>query len=258
MGVKENMREYKQWFSSDENAFCSEAYVYFSDCGADGRMSLNELLRVTSDIATEDFTQRGLSREYLNKNDFGVLVSRSSFKFHRMPLENERYLLITKEEKPEPFQLVRSYEFTNENGESLISGISTWIVVCLSKRKIVPTSFFNLRKAPELSFSHDCAKPARLSLPKDMILLDRRMVHYSDLDGYGHTNNSKYGNFIIDSLPVKYCGIQYTDFKINYSKEVRLGDKLDIYGAFDDEAKRIVVVGRCEGRISFEAEIHYA
>ncbi|MDE7383863.1 MAG: acyl-[acyl-carrier-protein] thioesterase, partial [Treponemataceae bacterium] len=76
-------------------------------------------------------------------------------------------------------------------------------------------------------------------------------------DGDGHTNNARYGAFVIDSLPDEYQKKTFSDFKINYSKEAVLGHKIQIYGAFDDNAKKITIIGKQDENICFEAELYW-
>ena len=252
------MKDFRLWHEEDKNTFNNETNIYFSQCTSDGRLSLNELLRITSDIAVEDYSQRGMSRPYLVEKGFYILVSRASFRFHRMPLENEEITVTTWEEKPEAFQLMRAYEIKNKSGDSLVSGLSSWLLVDPAARRIVPTEKFTLRPQVDIQREHDCLKPGKIIIPKnDATLIDERIIRYSDIDANGHTNNSRYGAFIMDALPKQYQQKVFTDFKINYSKEAMLGEKLSVFGYFDDEAKKISVFGRTEQGLSFESELYY-
>ena len=60
---------------------------------------------------------------------------------------------------------------------------------------------------------------------------------YSDLDCYGHTKNAKYINFVFDALPLEYSEKKFTDFKLNYSKEAKLNEVIELDAAFNDEEK---------------------
>ena len=247
------MKVFSQGFSDEKNTFLTETHIYFSQCSKNKRLSLTELLKLSSDIAVEDYAQRGLSQEVLAANNIAILVSRNSFKIHKMPSENQDIMIFTREEKPEPFQLVRSYEFTGMDGEPLVSGLSTWIVVDIASRRIIPTKKFTMREEPAESLSHDCEMPSRIAVPSDTTVLARRTVGYSDLDSNGHVNNSRYGNYILDVLPNKILENEISDFKINYSKEALLGEELAIFGSFSADEKKAVIAGRTERGTSFEA-----
>lgn len=249
--------EYKQYHEDHKKIFHSEEQIYFSQTNLEGFFSFHELLRMTTDIAVEDYNQQGLSRDFLKEKGFAILVSRISFRFHKMPTENQKLEFITWEEKAEPLQLTRCYKVLDKNGELLISGKSYWLVVDLSCRRIIPTSKFNLREPIDFIKEMNCLKPSKIVEPEKMELWDSRKIKYSDLDANGHTTNSRYGAFIEDALPVKYRTMIPIDFKLNYSKELMLNSQLEIYGKIEENGKKLTIIGKtCEG-CSFESEIYY-
>ncbi len=254
------MAEYKQ-FHDEKNCFNFETMVYFCEANDNKQLSLYDLFKITSDAAVEDFNQRGMSRDALSEKDFAILVSRQSFRFHRMPRENEKIVLRTWEEKPEALQLVRAYEFESleagHEGEKLISGLSSWIVVNPATRKIVPTKNFTMRVAPEFVTEHDCLKYGKIAHPENLEIFDERIVKYSDLDGNGHTNNARYGAFVADALPENLRRVNFKDFRLNYAKEAKLCQKITVYGAVDENAKKVTFIGKTEEGVSFEAELYW-
>ncbi len=254
------MAEYKQ-FHDEKNRFNFETMVYFCEANDNKQLSLYDLFKMTSDAAVEDYNQQGMSRDILSANQFAILVSRQSFRFHRMPRENERIVLRTWEEKPEALQLVRAYEFESlsqgHEGEKLISGLSSWIVVNPETRKIVPSKNFTMRKAPDLVTEHDCLKYGKIAHPENLEVFDERIVKYSDLDGNGHTNNARYGAFVADALPERFQRVAFKDFRLNYAKEAKYGQKITVYGAVDEESKKVTFIGKTEEGVSFEAELYW-
>ena len=220
--------------------------------------SLQGLLKILSDIAVEDYRQRGLSWQMLAEHNTAILCSRQAFRFHKMPEANQSITINTWEEVPQPLQLMRSYEIVDtETGEKLISGFSAWIIVNLATRRIVRTKDFTLRPDSILKEEHDCLEPSKIIVPQDLELLMERPIWYSDIDGNGHVNNARYGAFVIDSLPEEFQKKEFTDFKINYSKEAVKGSVLKVYGNFDESSKKITIVAKQDDNICFESECHY-
>lgn len=254
------MTEYKV-YHDDEKKFHFETMVYFCEANDSKELSLYDLLKLTSSVAVEDYNQQGMSRDVLLENNVAILVSRISFRFHRMPRENEHILLKTWEEKPEALQLVRAYEIESmekgSEGEKLVSGLSAWLIVNPESRRIVPTKNFMLRKPVELQSEHDCLKYGKIPQVEDMILLDERTIKYSDIDGNNHTDNARYGAFVADALPAELRHVQFTDFRLNYAKEAKLDQKMQVFGKIDNENKKITIVGKTEEGVSFEAELYW-
>ena len=251
------MDTFRLWHDDDGCTFHAETNVYFSQCGKDRQLSLHELLKITSDIAVEDYRERGLSREVLLEHNLAILVSRCAFRFHRLPRENEHITVTTWEEPPEALQLRRAYRITAADGTPLVSGMSTWLLVNPVSRRIIPTKQFTLRTPPAAAREHDCLEPGKIIVPDDCRRLGGRTVGWSDLDANGHTNNSRYGAFLEDALPEAYREKAFTDFRINYSKEAVLGQELSVWGHFDDAAGRILLKGATESGPSFEGELLY-
>ncbi len=249
--------EYKEWHD-EANVFHSQRRIYFSAANANKVMSLHELVKTAADIAVEDYRTRGMSREFLAEHGIAILVSRNSFRIHKMPEENQVVEVSTWEEKPEALQLVRCYKVADEDGKALVSAKSTWLVMDLNGRRIMPTKNFTLRDAPQLQTESDCLKPAKIVIDEDGFeLLDTRKIKFSDIDANGHTTNSRYAAFVEDALGEDFRERPIWDFRLNYSKEVMLGDELSIYGKVDAAGSRIVFVGRTKDFTSFEAELFF-
>lgn len=251
------MTTFNQWHEADSITFHSETNVYFSDCASNKLLSLNALLKLTSDFAVQDYAKQGITRDVLSANSFAILVSRLSFRFHTLPSENQRITIITWEEKPEPLQFRRAYELVAQDGTALISGISSWLLVDPKARRILPLNKFTLRKPNDIQKPHNCMEAQKIILPESMEAIDQRTIRYSDIDANGHVNNARYGAFIMDSLPAQYREKTFTDFRINFSKEALLGQMLNIFAHFDDDAKKITLAGKTEDGNSFESELYY-
>ncbi|MBQ0050754.1 MAG: acyl-[acyl-carrier-protein] thioesterase [Treponema sp.] len=242
----------------EDGKFRFETMVYFCEANDNKQLSLYDLLKITSDGAVEDYNQQGMSRDVLYNNHYAILVSRLSFHFHRMPKENEAIVFKTWEEKPEPLQLVRAYEIESKTGEKLVSGISSWILVDPDSRRIIPTKKFEMRPEITRVEDHECMKYGKIPHPEEaeMQVFDERIIKYSDLDGNGHTNNARYGAFVADALPEQLRHVTFTDFRLNYAKEAKIGQKLTVYGKIDEEVKKLILIGKMEdGTVSFEAEL---
>lgn len=251
------MLTFRQWHNED-CVFHRETKLTFGQCGENHALSLQELLLLTSDTAVEDYHQRGLTWQFLCDHDTAILVSRVSLHILKMPQANELLTIRTWEETPQSIQLARAYEILDtETNETLITGRSTWIVVNLKTRRITPAKQFTLRKAPERTLPFDGIPCGKITLPEQASLLEKRVVRYSDIDGNGHTNNSRYAAYIMDCLPEKYQQLPLADIRINYSKEAVKGGTIEIFGIFDDAERKITVAGKQQNEICFECELYW-
>ena len=247
------------WYDNDGFTLHLQDRIYYSQCGANGAMSLFELLKKTTDISTEDFRRRGMSMRFLNEQGFARIVSRSSFRIHRMPLESEKIEIITAEEKPEALNIVQTYEFRAEDGSPLISGESSWTMIDIHSKRIVPTKNFTLREAPDFRKVHDCLPRGRIAKPDSTESLGKRQIGAACLDGNGHADNAWYIVFVLDALPESYAKKMPSDFRINYSRELLLGDQVELFASFEtkDNEEIVTVIGKKAEETSFECELRY-
>lgn len=297
MTDKDNCRNsYKSELSLDGSSLTAETKILFGQCGEDKRIHLAEVMEYCADFVTDFYARRGQNRDFLSEHGYAQMVSRSSFHINRLPVENDEVSVTVREEKPEGVQLMRHYEFRDlESGELLIEGKSLWVIVNPETRAVVfPANFEFLAKPfsvlSESSVSSESPspllKPGRIKIPENLEHLGDQKILSSMIDGNGHLTNAKYINFALDFLPEEYQKKQVSDFRINFCKEIRKGDTMQVNAFFPDESaeespdeqnsagqksvsrnaenqhggkKRVLVEGKIasSGERSFECEIIY-
>lgn len=257
------METFKNYLTDDKIGFCGETKVLFGQCGSNKRMHLTELMEYCADFIIEMYAQNGQDRQFMNDNGYVQMVSRASIHINRLPAENEVMTVKVREEKPEGFQLMRYYEFLTPSGEMLIQGKSLWVIVEPETRGIVSPGKFEYLLKSDVQTEFE-KKPGKIKVPENLQFLGDQKILLSHLDPNGHLTNAKYINFAIDFLPDSYQEKEITDFRLNFCKEIKKNEIMHVYGAFDDENKKIVVVGKRDTHdennkteSSFECEIFY-
>lgn len=248
------MTEFKQWHQ--DKIFYRQEELLFGRCDILERINLSEILLATSDAAVLDYHLRGLSFDTLKENGFAILVSRTSFKIQKMPKLNDVITVKTWEEAPSGLQLSRRYEILDQQDNVMIHGSSLWIVVDPESRRIIKPNQFTLTELPTTKTEFPGIPCGKIVIPETMLHLEDRIIRYTDLDANGHVNNSRYGAFVMDSLPADFRQKDITDFRINYSQEAILGETLQLFGDFQNEHK-IVIIGKVEKGTCFEAELSF-
>ena len=157
--------------------------------------------------------------------------------------------------------MMRYYNFSNVNNETLIEGKSLWVIVKPVSREIVsPDKFeFCIKSDSQTPFER---KPGKIRFSSDSLqYLGEQKILLSHLDANGHLTNSRYINFALDFLPENYQEKNITDFKLNFCKEIKKGETMYIYAIFDDNSKKIIVAGKHQNDVksesSFECELIY-
>lgn len=250
------MQEFNQYHDEQQN-FYRKTKFYFSQADKNKNVTLKEILAFTSDSAVEDFHQRGITFDRLCQNNMAILVSRVSLHFHKMIKADDVVQLKTWEESAKGMLFMRRYEIQNENGEKLVSGVSGWIGVNLSNRRLMRATDFTMRPLPTITTECDCIECGKIHHPENMQKLSTRQIHYSDIDGNGHVNNSRYAELVMDSISQDLQSRDIKDFRINYVQEAVLDSVIDIYGSFDEASQTYIIIGKTGNIVNFEAEIKY-
>lgn len=257
------MDNFKNYLSEDNIGFCGETKILFGQCGSNKCLHLTELMEYCADFVIEMYTQKGQNRQFLNDHGYVQMVSRSSIHINELPKENDVITVKVREEKPEGFQLMRYYEFVSETGKVLVQGKSLWVIVEPTTRAIVAPAKYEYLIPSQVQTEFD-KKPGKIKVPEELQFLGDQKILLSHLDPNGHLTNAKYINFAIDYLPDEYQQKEITDFKLNFCKEIKKGEIMHVYGYFDDENHKMIVVGKKDipdqpGKMesSFECELFY-
>lgn len=250
------MTSFKQ-YHDEKIVFHKEMQLAFSQCNKFQRIKLSELLAITSDTAVEDYNQRGLSWKFLAEHDTAILLSRLALRLHKLPHAHDMITVHTWEEAPQGLQLFRKYEITGNEGEKLVSGVSSWLIVNPSTRRIIKPALFTLRDAPTLTTPLDSLDCGKIQQDENAAFLEERKVRPSELDGNGHVNNSKYGDYITDCLSEEEQSMQLKDFRLNYAKEATCGQTLKLYKSEDKAQNTITITGKQEQNVCFESVLYF-
>lgn len=213
--------------------------ISFSLCDFTERLKPSALLSLTSDLAGEDYGDRGLPHDKLLNEGFVFLVSRVRFSIKRNVRAEERIRFITYERKIAGPFCIRDYILEDAEGERIITGRSAWILCDPNTRRILrPASFpYEIQNHEDIVLP--VGEPDKLRTSEAMEKIGERRVVYSDLDGNGHVNNSVYGDMACDVLPMELFKGELREFAINFVKEAKAGDTITLYGG-EEEGKHIV------------------
>lgn len=233
--------EYKEKIKLRINDFDCHDNILFSS-----------VLDIFQDVAGNHATQLGIGfHDLIKKNRIWVVV-RNRFEIFKQPRKEEIIIVRT---WPLPLGKIdanRCYEIYNENGDLLISGISKWVNADLTTRRIVRMNEIDYGVG---EFESDHGLSENFSKLEDFASINESVSivpTYLDLDHNGHVNNSKYTNFILNSIEelqdkeLIYC-------QIDYIQELKKGEKITLSYTRND--KEFLVKGECDKGISFITKI---
>jgi len=118
--------------------------------------------------------------------------------------------------------------------ERVGEAVSVWVAADVESRRLLHLSC--LEEVSSTGGEELCKerKLGRIKLPGEMVPGERRRFHYSDTDCNGHVNNVHYADVAADAAQLELLlpqGEYVSSFQIDYMKECRAGEALDILTA---------------------------
>lgn len=230
--------------------------VAFGESDRNGKMRMAALLGKIATFGGYDYDARGITREVLLEMGYAFLLSRVAVRLHRCPRYGDVLTVQTWENGAKGAHMQRVFKMYDQEGRLCVSARSDWILVDPVTHKILrPRGFTGtaLTGCPE---EIDCPAPGKIVLPKEGLEeLGCRKVVWSDLDGNGHLYSGKYGDIVWDYLPADLREKTPAEFYINYSKEARLDDVLELWGLREEGGYRVEGMGA--SGVCFTARIVY-
>lgn len=249
------MKSYRSWH--ENNVYNEEIELAFFDCDLRRKAKLSSIMKFIADSAGKDYAARGLSHQALLEKNQVFLLSRLSIHFERMPVNDEIITVKTWERGISGPYFHRDYEIFDGLGRNCVSATSAWVLVDPRTRQIQRPSKFSHHIVPEKEMLSTCRSCERIKPPENMSLIGNRTIMFSDIDGNGHVYNANYGSIATDFLPHEMQVKDLHNFSINFIREAKQGEILDIYSSFEKESGRIVVMGKNGENNCFECELFY-
>lgn len=164
----------------------------------------------------------------LPKN-LGWIFTRQKLVMSKWPAWNSTVSIHTWLRKPEnDVFLFRDYEIF-ESGQKVGECTSSFTVMDLSTRKMASQDWSEYAHMwrPDGYLEH---RPAKIPVADSAIDLSKFEVRNSDIDLNQHVNNTRYAQWILDSVPIHQLreGIQLHQYEVNFLSETKTGDVVSV------------------------------
>ena len=195
-----------------------------------GRCRPSAVLGFLQEAATEAAMALRVSREeMLERHNAFWMLARSWFRLERPLRWEDRLTIRTWHRGGKAAMMYRDYDIY-ANGELVGESVSGWVLANLESRKIMRLA--DIQELAGTGGEELCKTRTlnKLRAPKDLKLLERRKMHYSDTDVNGHVNNTRYADFACDAVELdRLPEDQFlTEMQIGYLAECRPGEVLDL------------------------------
>ena len=230
--------------------------VGFTAVDESGALTMAAAFDYFQEAAIRHAENLGVGREPLSALGQGWVLSRVSVLLRRRPRQAELLTIRTWPRGWEKLFAIRDFDIQDEAGTPVALARSCWLIVDMEKRRPLrpQTAMEKLPLNEGLDALADGGKG--LDPPAGPEKAGERSAAYSDIDFNGHMNNSRYVQWIQDILEPGEIALSKTmRLDINYLREVKLGETLELWKAPIPPRGGAAVEGRRSGQAVFRAEL---
>lgn len=171
------------------------------------------------------------------------VIARQRIEMDRWPDWEESVTISTWLRPPGPVIVVRDFEFFVD-GRKVGQAAAHWLVINHQTRR---PSRLPFPDNPSLfrQDQHLSIEPDKIGVVDGLPVLAEFIVRHSDLDMNGHVNNTRFAQWVLDTLPLAYhAGHKLDRYQINFLAEARPGESLCVHGSPRFEASTMPFYGR--------------
>lgn len=200
------------------------------DCDMKGTWRLSAVLEAMQEAAGAHSLLLGCGREELLKRNIVWVLSRSELHMNRYPRSGEKVTLHT---FPMPTRICffpRYYIMTDEHGEMVGKAGTLWLLLDTETRKMLPPGDIARLIPDNRDLSVPMNLPATVGTLQGEEFVSEYTPVYTDLDVNGHVNNTRYADWLCNTLGIDLMSHNEPETVIfNYNHEVLPDQKLTFH-----------------------------
>ncbi len=226
--------------------------VSISDCDERGRIRPSALLVLMQEVGEIHASSYGLSRARLVERGMCWVLYRQRVVMRTLPPFGEEIGVTTWPGAVEGPLFPRCFTFDSADGTHLGDAVTAWVLMDINTRRPLRPTVID-GEVPA------CGRPAPLPMPGMLRVtggepLGTRAVRYSDVDVNGHMNNTRYIDWVCDTMDYKALAARgLAEWQINYTAEALPGETLDLCAQPEGDATLFAGKRLSDGRAVFEA-----
>lgn len=224
-----------------------------NDIDANLNLRLAAFFRIMQDVIMHDSEEHGFGSSDLMKINVLWVITRVQVEIHRMPKYQEEVIAKTYAGKDMKIYYPRYFRLESKSGELLVNLSSVWVLIDKETRKPLWNCPFQ-EKLYENHLPDELPLPGKVEqVPTELI--EKRKIHYSDVDLNNHLNNTRYIELLSDVHSSEdHLRHPIKKLTINYLKEIKENQIVEVSSNFDNPE---IIEVKSDGVTNFVAEIEY-
>jgi medium-chain acyl-[acyl-carrier-protein] hydrolase len=191
------------------------------------KLGLYSLLNFIQDVAWRHATERGFGFSATYSSSVFWVLTRQRLVMETWPDWGDKVRINTWIRRPHGPYVIRDFEiFANEKkvGEC----VTTWVMLGIESRRPVKDGIDLYEKFAKTEgvLSLDTSK---IEFKHELKTVESFKVRNSDLDMNQHVNNTRYAQWVLDSIPVEWLSkYRLHEYEVNFLAEAKSGDVVEV------------------------------
>lgn len=219
-----------------------EGRVRFSECSANGRLSIGGLIDYFQDTSTFHAEDAGMGQEYLRRDNRAWIINYWQVEIDSLPKLGERITVSTWPYMFRKFIGNRNFLLKDEKGQICARADSIWALYDMEKgfpASMTKEELEGYEVEPRLDMEE---KSRKIRVDGEFSPVDTFVIGRDRLDTNIHVNNGQYIKLGCNYIPEDR---DVASVRVEYKTSIKLGDKVSVstcekdgllYIRFDDEA----------------------
>ncbi len=212
----------------------SRFIVRSSEIDYKGKATMPALVSFMQEAAWENTRNLGISMYDLLERGFTWVLQRMRIEMFRYPAHGESIIVETWASGRERVFLHRDFRIYSTNNELLGQATSVWLVMDVVKRQLVSVPEFITDV--EIVPGQTALPFAKGKMPQliKAVFQDKMPVRWHDIDLNKHVTNTRYLQWVLDTLPAETLERQLSEIEIIFKSESILGDTVFSEAGFSE------------------------
>ena len=222
--------------------FSRNYLVHYYEIDKTKRLTLPGLIHYFQDMAILHSENVGYTLDYYERNNQGFMILKWDINIYRMPGFNESIKIVTRPYSFKKFLANREFKVYDNSGALIAEANTGWVFADTNTRRPlrVPQEI-HTAFGVELDAEKYYINLEDLSPVSEGMYNDNVKVREQDIDTNNHVNNVRYIEWALLSLPEEFrMNNSAANIKVNYKKELQLGDEADIAADISDSGDEII------------------
>lgn len=193
------------------------------------KLGLFGLLNLIQDTAWIHATRLGHGYETMLEEQMAWVLTRQKLQVSEWPHWGDDLDVVTWIRPVTGLLAIRDFEFFLK-GKKIGACSTQWLIMNLKSRKPAEKSL--TVSTDQIRQDYTCGiEVAKIHLNNSLKELAEFHVRNSDLDLNGHVNNTRYAQWILDSIPYeKHLEFTLNEYEVNFLNETKSGERVKIFG----------------------------